>query len=324
MHELVPLDEANNLNSEEEEKPKWYFSDKKFTDFQLSEPTLRALKAHQYHLMSHIQARTLPHLLRGADVLGSAKTGSGKTLAYLIPCFEKLRELEFKQLNGTGAIVITPTRELAIQVFDVAKQLGEFHHKTIGLLIGGMNRKMESVRLEKGVNLLICTPGRLLDHLQNSKFIYRNLFCLVIDEADALLRIGFEQELTDILKVLPKERQTLLFSATQTRKIEDLAKLSLHNPLYIGVDDTKDQATVENLEQGFVVVRAADKFRLLLTFLRKQQPRHKKMMVFFSSCNAVKFYSDLLNFIDISVMDIHGKQKQQKRSTTFYEFSQLD
>lgn len=90
-------------------------------------------------------------------------------------------------------IIITPTRELAIQVFDVAKKLGEFHGKTIGLLIGGMNRKMESMRLEKGVNLLICTPGRLLDHLENSKFIYHNLFALVIDEADALLRIGFEQ-----------------------------------------------------------------------------------------------------------------------------------
>lgn len=96
-------------------------------------------------------------------------------------------------MNGTGVIIILPTRELAIQVFDVAKMIGELHNKTIGLLIGGMNRKMESVRLEKGVNLLICTPGRLLDHLQNSKFIYHNLFCLVIDEADALLKIGFEQ-----------------------------------------------------------------------------------------------------------------------------------
>lgn len=110
-----------------------------------------------------------------------------------------------------------------------------------------MNRKMESIRLEKGVNLLICTPGRLLDHLQNSKFIYHSLFALVIDEADALLRIGFEQELTDILKVLPKNRQTILFSATQTRKIEDLAKLSLQNPIYIGVDDMNPTATVESL-----------------------------------------------------------------------------
>ncbi len=111
---------------------------------------------------------------------------------------------EFKQKNGTGVIIILPTRELAIQVFDVAKKVCEFHNKTIGILIGGTNRKAESNRLEKGVNMLICTPGRLLDHLQNSKFNYRNLLSLVIDEADALLRQGFEEELTNILKSLPK------------------------------------------------------------------------------------------------------------------------
>ena len=150
--------------------------------------------------------------------------------------------------------------------------------------------------------MLICTPGRLLDHLHNSKFIYHNLLSLVIDEADAILKIGFEQELLQILKVLPKERQTILFSATQTRRIDDLAKLSLKEPLYIGVDDLNKNATVENLEQGFVVIKSSDKFRLLLTFLRKQKQKKNKVMVFFSSCNSVKFYSDLLNYIDINVM----------------------
>ena len=97
--------------------------------------------------MTHIQARTLPYLQKGRDVLGAAKTGSGKTLAYLIPCFELLRRFEFKQKNGTGVIVITPTRELAIQVYEVAKKVGQFHNKTRGLLIGGMNRRAESIRL---------------------------------------------------------------------------------------------------------------------------------------------------------------------------------
>lgn len=271
--------------------------------------------------MTHIQARTLPYLLKGRDVLGAAKTGSGKTLAYLIPCFQLLHRFEFRQQQGTGAIVITPTRELAIQVYEVAKKLGNYHHKTIGLLIGGMNRKTQSIRLQKGVNLLICTPGRLLDHLQNSKFIYHNLLSLVIDEADALLRQGFEEELTNILKMLPKARQTILFSATQTQKVDELAKLSLRDPIYIGVDDEKPTATVQNLQQGFVIIEANKKFELLFSFL--QRNKEKKIMVFFSSCNSVKFYADLLNYVDIAVMDIHGKQKQQKRSTTFYEFGQL-
>jgi ATP-dependent RNA helicase DDX18/HAS1 len=143
----------------------------------------------------------------------------------------------------------------------------------------------------------------------------------VIDEADALLRQGFEEDLTQILRVIPKERQTILFSATQTQKVDELAKLSLKDPIYIGVDDEKAVATVQSLEQGFVLIEAHKKFQLLFTFLQKQ--KDKKIMVFFSSCNSVKFYSDLLNYVDISVMDIHGKQKQQKRSTTFYEFGQL-
>lgn len=129
-------------------------------------------------------------------------------------------------------------------MFEVAKKLAHFHNKTIGLLIGGMNRKAESIRLEKGVNLLICTPGRLLDHLQNSKFIYHNMLSLVIDEADALLRQGFEEDLAQIIKTLPKERQSILFSATQTQKVDELARLSLKDPLYIGVDDEKEMATV--------------------------------------------------------------------------------
>ena len=122
-------------------------------------------------------------------------------------------------------------------------------------LIGGANRKTEALKLQKGVNLLVATPGRLLDHLQNTKgFIFHNLLSLVIDEADAILKIGFEEEMNEILRILPKDRQTVLFSATQTKKVDDLARLSLKSPIYIGVDDNAHAATVENLEQGYVVI----------------------------------------------------------------------
>eukprot|EP01017_Pseudomicrothorax_dubius_P038558 TRINITY_DN5796_c0_g1_i3.p1 TRINITY_DN5796_c0_g1~~TRINITY_DN5796_c0_g1_i3.p1 ORF type:complete len:433 (-),score=113.92 TRINITY_DN5796_c0_g1_i3:274-1572(-) len=270
--------------------------------------------------MTHIQARTVPHLLKGRDVLGAAKTGSGKTLSFLLPAIELLYKANFTQKNGTGVIVISPTRELATQTYNVAKDLLQYHNKTHGLIIGGSDRKTEALKLKKGVNLLVCTPGRLLDHLQNTKeFIFRNLVCLVIDEADCLLKIGFEEDMNEILKILPSERQTILFSATQTKKVDDLARLSLKSPIYIGVDDTSDQATVSNLEQGYVVCPSDKRFRLLFTFLRKNL--NKKVMVFFSSCNSVKFHSDVLNYVDIPVMDIHGRQKQQKRTNTFHEFS---
>lgn len=187
-------------------------------------------------------------------------------------------------------------------------------------MIGGVNRKLEAIKLEKGVNVVVATPGRLLDHLQNTEnFLFHNLQVLVIDEADQLLKQGFEEELTQILEILPKNRQTVLFSATQTKKVDDLARLSLRQPIYIGVDDVSKNATVEGLEQGYVIVEAHLKFLLLFTFL--QLNKDKKIMVFFSSCNAVKFHSELLNYVDLAVLEIHGKQKQSKRINTFYEFS---
>jgi ATP-dependent RNA helicase DDX18/HAS1 len=173
--------------------------------------------------------------------------------------------------------------------------------------------------------LQVATPGRLLDHLQNTKgFVYRNLACLVIDEADRILEIGFEEEMRQIIKLLPKERQTMLFSATQTTKVpgaaasapapkhvllvaapattppvatdfaailqvEDLARLSFrHKPLYVGVDDAAPAATREGLEQGYVVAPADKRLLLLFTFLKKNLS--KKVMVFFSSCNSVKYH----------------------------------
>ena len=131
---------------------------------------------------------------------------------------------------------------------------------------------------------------------------------LIIDEGDAILKIGFEEEMNKIIKILPKGRVTCLFSATMTKKVEDLCRLSLQNPVLIEAGKDTNTSTVANLEQGYVVCDPARKFQLLFTFLRKNLK--KKIMVFMSSCNAVKFYSDLLNYVDIPVSDIHGKQKQ--------------
>jgi ATP-dependent RNA helicase DDX18/HAS1 len=268
-----------------------------------------------------VQARTIPPLLAGRDVLGAAKTGSGKTLAFLIPAIELLYSLKFKPRNGTGVIVVSPTRELALQIFGVARELMEFHSQTLGIVIGGANRRAEAEKLAKGVNLLIATPGRLLDHLQNTQgFVFKNLKALVIDEADRILEIGFEEEMKQIIKILPsEERQSMLFSATQTTKVEDLARISLRaGPLFINVENTEGNSTVDRLEQGYVVCESDQRFLLLFSFLKKNIK--KKIIVFLSSCNSVKYYSELLNYIDLPVLDLHGKQKQTKRTNTFFEF----
>ncbi|KAI9598711.1 P-loop containing nucleoside triphosphate hydrolase protein [Syncephalis fuscata] len=232
-----------------------------------------------------------------------------------------LNRLKFKPRNGTGVIIISPTRELALQIFGVAKDLMEHHNQTFGIIMGGANRKAEADKLIKGVNLIVATPGRLLDHLQNTKgFLVKNLKALVIDEADRILECGFEDEMKQIVKILPSEsRQSMLFSATQTTKVEDLARVSLRKgPLYINVDEHKADSTADGLEQGYVVCESDQRFLLLFTFLKKNL--RKKVIVFFSSCNSVKYHGELLNYIDVPVLDLHGKQKQQKRTNTFFEF----
>ncbi|CAO2636625.1 ATP-dependent RNA helicase DDX18 [Lemmus lemmus] len=259
------------------------------------------------------------------DLLAAAKTGSGKTLAFLIPVIELIVKLKFMPRNGTGVLILSPTRELAMQTFGVLKELMTHHVHTYGLIMGGSNRSAEAQKLTNGINIVVATPGRLLDHMQNTPgFMYKNLQCLVIDEADRILDVGFEEELKQIIKLLPAvRRQTMLFSATQTRKVEDLARISLKKePLYVGVDDDKEVATVDGLEQGYVVCPSEKRFLLLFTFLKKN--RKKKVMVFFSSCMSVKYHYELLNYIDLPVLAIHGRQKQNKRTTTFFQFCNAD
>lgn len=286
----------------------------------VSEKTLDAIADMGFTTMMEIQHQSIVPLLQGRDLLGDAKTGSGKTLAFLVPAIELLYKLKFKPRNGTGVIIISPTRELSLQTYGVARDLLKYHNHTFGLVMGGANRRGETDRLLKGVNLLIATPGRLLDHLQNTRgFVFKNLQCLIVDEADRILEIGFEEEMRQIIRLLPVRRQTVLFSATQTRNVEDLARVSLKkSPLYVKIEDDTGISTVSGLEQGYIVVPSEKRLLVLFTFLKKN--RDKKVMVFFSSCNSVKFHYELLNYIDLPVSHIHGKQKQQKRTTTFFEF----
>lgn len=271
-----------------------------FADLNLSEKTTKAIKEDMgFEKMTTIQRKAIPPLLAGRDVLGAAKTGSGKTLAFLIPAVEMLSALRFKPRNGTGVIVVSPTRELALQIFGVARELMAHHSQTYGIVIGGANRRAEAEKLSKGVNLIIATPGRLLDHLQNTPFVFKNLKSLIIDEADRILEIGFEDEMRQIIKILPSEgRQTMLFSATQTTKVEDLARISLRpGPLYINVDEESTNSTVAGLEQGYVTCEADKRFLLLFSFLKRNLK--KKVIVFFSSCASVNYYAELLNYIDL-------------------------
>ena len=319
-NEEVMVVEQPIENVEEEEVTTMESTDfTSFNSLQIHNHLKNALAEMKFVKMTPIQQRAINPALAGKDILAAAKTGSGKTLAFLIPSIEYLLRLKFKPRNGTGILIITPTRELALQIYSVACDLMKNCSQTYGILMGGANRKYEADKLLKGINLVVATPGRLLDHLQNTKgFIFKNLQCLAIDEADRILEVGFEEEMKQIIKFLPVERQTLMFSATQTTKVEDLARVSLKMPLFINAESESDNATVSTLDQGYVVCPPERRFLFLFTFLRKNL--NKKVIVFLSSCKAVKYYAELLNYIDVPVLDLHGSQKQAKRTKTFFEF----
>ncbi|KAI7685979.1 putative ATP-dependent RNA helicase pitchoune [Sarcoptes scabiei] len=300
-------------------------NDKSFAneELKLSSNTLQALELMKFSSMTEIQFKCIPHLLKGKDIVACAKTGSGKTLAFLIPAIELMWNLEFKPRNGLGVLIISPTRELALQTFNVLESLLKFHKQSYGLIIGGIDRSTEANKLKKGVNIIVATPGRILDHLENTNdFNYKNLQCLIIDEADRLLDIGFEQTIRKILGFFPRKRQTMLFSATMTKETENLIPLALNDPIHIGIESKSDDtATVAGLRQGFVTLTMDKRLPLLFTFIKKNQS--KKIMVFFSSCMSVKFHHELFNYIDVPVLSIHGKQKQNKRTTTFLQFRNM-
>lgn len=293
--------------------------DYSFDSLNINENTRKAIKDMGFEKMTEVQARTIPILLKGRDVLGAAKTGSGKTLAFLIPSIELLLRTEFKARNGTGVMIISPTRELCLQIYGVVTELCRYHAFTHGVIMGGTNRHSEATRLARGITLLVATPGRLLDHMQNTtKFNFDSLLSLIIDEADRILEIGFEEELRSIVKLLPPKRQTMFFSATQTKNVQDIARVSVRTPVFIGVHEESVVSTAAGIDQGYVICPAEQRFLLLFTFLKKHLK--KKVIVFLSTCAAVKFYSELLNYIDVPVLDLHGQQKQKKRTATFFEF----
>jgi ATP-dependent RNA helicase DDX18/HAS1 len=328
VSEAIDEPEAKKVKEEDDSKkemqiavPKNVLTDVKFSSLKgkVDDKLLEAIKSMGFECMTEIQARCIEPLLEGRDVRGLAKTGSGKTLAFLIPAIQLMLNLKWKPYQGTGVIVISPTRELSLQTYGVLSELMEFFPSfTHGLIMGGANRETEAKKLAKGVCFVVSTPGRLLDHIQNTEsFMFKNLMCLVIDEADRILDIGFELDIKKILRALPKKRQSMLFSATHSPKVDELCQHSLHSdPLTIEV--IRPEATVAGLEQGYVVCESDRRFLLLFTFLKKN--KGKKIMVFFSSCASVRFHYELLNFIDMPVQCIHGKQKQQKRTATFFNF----
>ncbi|XP_071498064.1 probable ATP-dependent RNA helicase DDX10 [Diadema antillarum] len=292
----------------------------KFSDFPLSGRTKSGLTDAGYEVPTEIQRMTIGLALQGHDVLGAAKTGSGKTLAFLIPILECLYRNSWSMLDGLGALVISPTRELAYQTFEVLCKIGAKHDFSAGLVIGGKDLKTEMERLPK-TNIIICTPGRLLQHMDETAcFESLNLQMLVLDEADRILDLGFQKTMDAIFEHLPSERQTLLFSATQTKSVRDLARLSLQDPKYVAVHEHHTHSTPVQLDQSYIVCELEQKLDVLYSFIKAHLKQ--KILVFMASCKQVKFVFEMFCKLNpgISVMALYGSLHQLRRVAVYEEF----
>ncbi|CAL8278402.1 unnamed protein product [Merluccius merluccius] len=302
----------------------------------LNDNILQTLREMKFTYMTPVQSACIPLFMRNKDVAAEAVTGSGKTLAFIIPIIEILlrREDKLKKMQ-VGALVITPTRELALQISEVMEGfLLKFPQFKQILLIGGSN-PIEDVEKfkEHGGNIVIATPGRLEDMFRRKadgldlSILIKTLDVLVLDEADRLLDMGFVASLNAILAFLPKQRRTGLFSATQTQELEKLVRAGLRNPVRItvkekGVAATATQKTPARLCNYFTICRIEEKFNNLVAFLR--QHKHEKQLVFFSTCASVEYYGRALESLvkNVTIHCIHGKMKN-KRNKIFSEFRAL-
>jgi ATP-dependent RNA helicase DDX10/DBP4 len=294
---------------------------KDFADLPLSEPTSKGLKGAHFTSLTDIQSKAIPLALKGRDILGAAKTGSGKTLAFLVPVLENLYREQWSQPDGLGALIIAPTRELAIQIYQVLRKIGRYHNFSAGLVIGGDNLQEERERVGR-MNLLVCTPGRMLQHMdQTPDFNVNNLQMLVLDEADRCMDMGFQRDIDAIVEHLPKEKQTMLFSATQTRKVNDLARLSLRDPEYVAVHEAADSATPISLKQHYVICPLGDKLNTLFSFIKSASK--SKVIVFLSSGKQVRFVYEAFCHLQpgIPLLHLHGRQKQSARLRITNNFS---
>ncbi|GKT45245.1 ATP-dependent RNA helicase dbp-4 [Colletotrichum spaethianum] len=283
---------------------------KNFSDLPLCEATKSGLDKSHFETLTDIQSRAVPLALKGSDILGAAKTGSGKTLAFVIPVLEKLYRARWTEYDGLGALIISPTRELAAQIFEVLRKVGRNHNFSAGLVIGGKSLKEEAERLSK-MNILVCTPGRMLQHLdQTAGFDVDNLQILVLDEADRIMDMGFQSAVDALVEHLPATRQTLLFSATQSKKISDLARLSLKDPEYVSVHE---ESTPKNLQQHYIITPLHEKLDTLFGFIKANL--RSKIIVFFSSGKQVRFAYESMRHLQPGIPLLHllGKQKQLQR-----------
>jgi ATP-dependent RNA helicase RhlE len=278
-----------------------------FTELEIGKTLQKAVRALGYEETTPIQAEAIPHALQGRDIVGCAQTGTGKTLAFLLPAIEHLQRSKSKTKNPRVA-VLAPTRELAIQVAGEAHKLVAGTPLRVATVYGGAQMKKQTDRLRRGVDIVVATPGRLMDHMRRRNVHFQDLEILVLDEADRMLDMGFLPDIREIVGRMPRQRQTMLFSATMPPTISGLARQFQRDPVHVEIAQARPP---EAIQQALYSVPKHLKMDLLLALLKQTQV--ESMLVFTQTKQNADAVAEQLQRARINVACIHGDFSQRER-----------
>ena len=286
-----------------------------FNELGLSIKLLKAIEELGYKHPTPIQKNSIPIALMGRDILGSAQTGTGKTASFTLPMIDIL-SLGKSKARMPRSLILTPTRELAQQISLSFEKFSKFHNLSLALLIGGVPFTEQDKKLNRGVDVLIATPGRLLDHFERGNLLFNAVKILVIDEADRMLDMGFIPDIEKIHKTLPKIRQTLFFSATLSTQIRKIGDKFVINPKIIEV--SPPSTTSENIEQKIFKCSKDEKFKILCNLLNSQEI--KKIVIFCNRKRDINKLSSLLDVQKFKSVSLHGDMPQSLRDVALNKF----
>lgn len=287
-----------------------------FSTLGLSDPLLRAVSDKGYTTPSPIQAEAIPAVLKGHDVMAAAQTGTGKTAGFTLPLLQKLSQGSLAKSNQARALVLTPTRELAAQIAENVEAYGKYLNLRSAVVFGGVKINPQMMKLRKGADVLIATPGRLLDLHQQNAIAFDQLEVLILDEADRMLDMGFIHDIRKILKTLPKQRQNLMFSATFSDDIRQLAKTIVNDPVEISV--TPRNSAAVSVTQWVHPVDKDQKRRLLAELIKKH--RWEQVLVFSRTKHGANRIAEFLEKNNIQAAAIHGNKSQGARTRALANF----
>lgn len=301
------------------DKPK-FLTQTYFDELNLPEPVLKGLTDAGFIQCTPIQAQTLPLSLSGKDVAGQAQTGTGKTAAFLVTVFTRLLTEETRVPGEPAALIVSPTRELALQTYEEACLIGKYTGLTIAQVVGGVDYQKQADILRSGVDIVICTPGRIIDYFKQGIFKTSGVRIIVIDEADRLLDLGFSKDMRFILQKLPRydKRQSLLFSATLSFRVMELTYEYMNLPEFISV--TPEDVAVDGIEQSLIHVGSDQKLSLLLGLLERET--WERILIFVNTKSGVEWLSAKLKGNGWPAEGITGDLPQQKRFKLMEQFKE--